>query len=324
VTARFHVKMHVPQRTLDSTWEQNQVYGRIGAAIAPYGGTFDYVLLDRAAALQQIEADQDFHIFEKGSVQHPRALNCASAYIAPYHYLDPVGTRYASSIGQRAFDPAKIDPAQARDFLGQIFATYARTRTSRYAQPEARVAVPKGAIAVFLQSESHRGVGEALYVPMRKMIKALLARPDPRPIVVKPHPRDIDFDTLGWLAQKMRKDSRLQVIPANIHDILAAASLVVTINSAVGIEAMMYELPVITCGRADFHHATEVVRHEADFDAAIARAEAKVWHHSAYLYWFYVQNCISMHSPHLGRDVMAKIAATGYFDGIGLNSADLV
>jgi Capsule polysaccharide biosynthesis protein len=324
MAARFHIKMHVPQRTLDSAWEQRQVYGHIGAAIAPYGGTFDYVLHTRETALAQVAADQDFHIFEMGTVQHPRALNCASAYIAPYHYLDPVGTRYLSSIGQKPFLPDQIDPMAAGAFLEKLFATYALRRKSRYDQPEKRLDVPKGAIAVFLQSESHRGVGEALYVPMRKMVKALLARDDPRAIVVKPHPLDIDFDTLGWLAQKARKDSRLQIIPANIHDILAAASLVVTINSAVGIEAMMYRLPVITCGQADFHHATEVVRAAGDFDAAIARAEGKTWHHAEFLYWFFTQNCISMQSPDLGRDVVAKIAATGYFETLGLNSADLI
>jgi hypothetical protein len=323
---RFHVKMHVPQRTIDSAWEQAQVYGRIGAALAPFGGSFEYVLLNRDTALAQIDADRDFHIIERGPIHHPRALNCGSAYVAPFYYLDPVGTRYQSSIGQQVFDSALIDPVLARAFQDQLFAQNAAQRRSRYEQPEKQVQVPQGAIAVFLQAETHRGVAEALYVTMRKMVRALLARDDPRAIVVKPHPRDMDFDTLGWLVKKMRRDPRLKVIPANIHDILAASSLVVTINSAVGIEAMMYGLPVITCGQADFHHATEVVRHPSEFDAAITRAEAKsatkAWPHAEYLYWFFAQNCISMQSPSLGQDVMAKIAATGYFDTIGPNSAD--
>lgn len=314
---RFHVKMHVPQRILDSAWEQRQVYGRMGRALEPYGGTYEYVLLNRETALDDIAADHDFHIFERSRVQHPRALNCGSAYISPYYVLDPVGTRYLSSIGGLSFDPDLIDPQRALAFQRGLYAAQAVPRKSRYDQPEQRLPVPDGCIAVFLQSESHREVGEALYVTMRQIVKVLMARDDPRPIVVKPHPRDVDFDTLAWLAQKARKDPRLHILPANIHDILAAASLVVTINSAVGIEAMIHSRPVITCGQADFHHATEVVRARDDIDAAIARAEGKSWPHAAYLYWFFNENCVSMTSPNLGEDVMRKIRATGYFDRLG-------
>ena len=313
----FTVKMHLPQRTLDSPWEQRQVYERIGRALEPFGARFEYVLHNRDTALALIEGDRDFHILERGTVQHPRALNCGSAYIAPFHYLDPVGTRYLSSIGQMTFDPAQIDLGAAMAFQAELFAAHAQARKSRYDQPKEKLDIPPGCIAVFLQSESHRAVGEALYVSMRQMVKALLARDDPRAIVVKPHPRDIDFETLGWLVQKSRKDSRLHIIPANIHDILAAASLVVTINSAVGIEAMIHGRPVITCGQADFHHATEVVRARGGFEAACARAESRAWPHAQYLYWFYRVNCISMASPTLGADVMAKITTTGYFATLG-------
>lgn len=315
---RFHVKMHVPQRILDSPWEQRQFYGRIGGALEPHGGTFEYVLRDTDTILAQVEADQDFHLIERGVLRHPRVLNCGSAYIAPYHYMDPVGTRYLSSLGGLSFDPDLIDPQLALAFQRDLYQAQAIPRKSRYDQPEQRLPVPQGCIAVFLQSESHRGVGEALYVSMRQIIKALLARDDPRPIVVKPHPRDVDFETLAWLAQKARKDPRLQILPANIHDILSAASMVVTINSAVGIEAMIHSRPVIICGQADFHHATEVVRARADIDAAIARAEGRIWPHAAFLYWFFRQNCLSIRAPNLGEDVIQKkIRATGYFDQLG-------
>jgi len=36
----FTVKMHLPQRTLDSAWEQRQVYERIGRALEPFGARF--------------------------------------------------------------------------------------------------------------------------------------------------------------------------------------------------------------------------------------------------------------------------------------------
>ena len=314
IASAFPLRFHVPKRVLESDWDRRQVYGPLIEALTPLGAECELVLNNRETALAEVEADQAFHIFDRGIVQHPRALNFGSAYIAPFHYLDPVGTRYLSSLGAAVFDPAAIDPIAAQAFQDELYASTAAKRKSRYEQPSEKLAVPRGCIAVFLQAETHRGVSGALYVPMRRMIKALLLRDDPRPIVVKPHPLDVDFDSLGWLLRQSQKDARLQISPANIHDILHMCALVVTINSAVGIEAMVHGRPVITCGQADFHHGTEVVRNRNDFDAAIARAEARDWQHAEFLYWFYKQNCLSLQSSSLGRDVLAKIAATGYFE----------
>ncbi len=310
----FPLSFHVPQRVLESDWERRQVYGPLIEALTPLGAICTLVPHNRDTALAEVAADRAFHIFDRGQIRHPRALNFGSAYIAPFYLLDHAGTRYLSSIGAVTFDPAAIDPAAADAFQAELYAATAAKRKSRYEQPSEKLAVPQGCIAVFLQAESHRGVSETLYVTMRRMVKALLSRDDPRPIVVKPHPRDIDFDSLGWLLRHSQKDARLQITFANVHDILAACALVVIINSAVGIEAMVHGCPVITCGKADFHHCTEVVRHRDGFDAAIARAEARDWPHAAFLYWFYKENCLSLKSRSLGRDVLAKIAATGYFD----------
>ncbi len=314
VFSAFPLRLHVPQRVLESDWERRQVYVPLIEALTPLGAACTLVPHNRDTALAEVAADQAFHIFDRGHIQHPRALNFGSAYIAPFYYLDPIGTRYLSSIGSAAFDPATIDPSAAVAFQAVLYAATAAKRKSRYEQPAEKLVVPQGCIAVFLQAESHRGVSETLYVSMRRMVKALLLRDDPRPIMVKPHPLDIDFDSLGWLLRQSQKDRRLQITYANVHDMLEACSLVVTINSAVGIEAMVHGRPVITCGQADFHRCTEVVRNRDDFDAAIARAEARDWPYAAFLYWFYKQNCLSLKSLSLGHDVLAKIAATGYFD----------
>jgi hypothetical protein len=313
-TPRFPLIFHLPSKVLELGWDYRQVYGPMVAAIKPLGAEVRLVPHDRATVAEEIAADDAFHILNHGQMRHPRVLNCSSAYIAPFHYLDAHGIRALSSIGEMEFDAAQVDAAAAKAFHKRLFARTAGQRISRYDQPSEQLEVPKGCIAVFLQAESHRGLGETLYVPMRRMIKALLERDDPRAIVVKPHPRDVDFETLGWLLAKAKKDARLQISYANIHDMLAACSLVVTINSAVGIEAMVHAKPVVICGKADFHHCTEVVHSRHDFDAAIARAESRDWPFAAYLYWFFRKNCLSLKSPTLGADILAKIRATGYFE----------
>ena len=96
------------------------------------------------------------------------------------------------------------------------------------------------------------------------------------------------------------------------HDILSAARVTVTINSAVGLESLMHRVPVVLCGPADFHHSAVTVRDAFDLDAGLSRARLWPWHYAAYLYWFLKLNCVNAGAPDMIDDVIARIAATGY------------
>lgn len=264
--------------------------------------------LDRQGFLDRIAGDEDLHIVNHGDFRHPRVLNTASAYIAPFWYLDPQGVRRHSSIGAKAFDPATVDPAAAQAFFNGLRRRRIGERVSRYPQPGGVDTFPKGAIAVFLQ----KGDADAgAHVGRAAMIDALLARHDTSPILIKPHPRDDSPETAA-LVNRAAGDPRVQVTQANIHDILAAARVTVTINSAVGLESLMHRVPVVLCGPADFHHAAVTVREAFDLDAAIARARLTPWPFAAYLYWFLKLNCVNAGAPDMIDDVLARIAATGY------------
>jgi hypothetical protein len=88
--------------------------------------------------------------------------------------------------------------------------------------------------------------------------------------------------------------------------------VVVTINSAVAIEAMVHEKPVILCGAADFHHCAQEVRRPAAMAAALAGAAARDWPHAAFLGWFFGERMIDPRAPDLARRVLARIAAQGF------------
>ena len=310
------VVLHVPSAVLAGIGGGERFYHPFQRALRARGIKTRMVLHNRDTALAEIEADDAFHIFDHGRIQHPRALNSASAYLLPFRYMDPQGVRGFASIGAAGFDAGRQDPAQAQVFFQALQARYVTGRISRYDQPEEVLDIPDRSIAVFLQSETHRKVGETCHLSMRHMIKALLARDDPRPIVVKPHPRDMDLDTYGWLARQAKKDARLQVLPANIHDMLARADVVVTINSAVGIEAMLHRVPVVLCGSADFHHICETVQSRDGMGAGIARAEARKaagdWPFEAYLHWFYGEMCLDPTAPDFIDRFIARVAAQGY------------
>ena len=314
------VVLHIPGSVLRDPGKLASFYGKIGDGLRALGVRVDYIEHDRNQTLAQIETMGGFHIVDHGRIRHPSALNAGLGFVRPYHYLDPWGIRAFSSVADKPFDADQIDPHAATAFRHDLFQRLVMGRQSRFEQPSQVLVVPAGCIAVFLQTEAHRDVAETCYMTMRHMIKALLARDDPRAIVVKLHPRDTDLATLEWLMHKARKEARLQIIPANIHDILAVCDVVVTINSAVGIEAMVHRKPVVLCGHADFHHCATTVRGREGMDAGIAAALAGLWPYDAFLYWYFELNCVSATSPRLVDDVVTRIAATGFdISRLGLN-----
>ena len=167
--------------------------------------------------------------------------------------------------------------------------------------------VPVNSIAVFLQSERHRGLTETCHLDMRQMVKALVARDDSRNIVIKPHPLDDDPATGWFLHEIAARDARVRVMDGNIHDILKCASVAVTINSAVGMEAMLHAVPVVLCGKADFHHAAVTVRAPAALDGAIVKADAEVWPHDAFVYFYFRLNWENAGRNSLVQDLLERV-----------------
>jgi hypothetical protein len=303
---------HLPGSVLRDAGLMKPYYVKLIEGLKERGFPVSLLAHDRALVPAQVEADQAVHIVDHGGHRHPRLLNTGIAYVYPFWHLDPWGIRAASSIAAKAFTPADIDAATATLFADKLRKRLVSTRRSRYEQPRKRAEVPAGCLAVFLQSEAHRGVTETCYLSLREMVKAVMARDDPRPIVIKPHPRDTDPATRRFLARIAGRDPRITISEANIHDILEQAAACVTINSAVGIEAMMHGCPVILCGKADFHHCAITVQTPADLDSAIAEAMSCDWPHDAYLYWYFGLNCLSAGQPSLVDDFLQRIREAGY------------
>lgn len=284
-------------------------YVKLIAGLRDIGMPVETVVHDRLTTLDTVEQTPGVHIADHGNLRHPRLLNTGVAYVYPFWNLDPWGIRAESSIGAKVFDPGQVDATVAAEFTTRLRKRLVAARISRYPQPENRVDVPMGCLAVFLQSEAHREVGETCYLSMRKMLSALCARDDDRAIVIKPHPRDHDPKTHAYLARLAARDSRVQVMDANLHDILAQASVAVTINSAVGIEAHLHRVPVVLCGKSDFHHAAVTVKMPSEMEAAIASAGDTNWPHDAFLHWYFAEQCLNAGKPSLVADFLTKVSA---------------
>lgn len=285
-------------------------YQKLFAGLDGRGITWDTCVLDRATAMARVDADDVFHIINHGRFQHPRILNSGIAYIYPFWNMDPAGIRAFSSIADTPFSASDVDGDLARPFFRRLRKRLVHGRTSRYEQPDAIAVVPLGSVAVFLQSEGHRIVGETCYLDRWEMIDGVLAAVD-GPVVVKPHPRDRDPETIMRLEKLRLMHPNLTVSDANIHDILSACTRVVTINSAVGIEAFLHRKPVILCGQSDFHHIAQVA-HNAQELGRFLKQNKRAKAYDKYVYWYFAQHCLSTTDPTLVDRFLDRVKAQGY------------
>lgn len=281
-------------------------YTRLTEGLTALDVPFSVVELDRDTLMAEVEADEAFHIVNHGRFQHPRLLNAGVAYVYPFWNMDPWGIRAFSSIGSQPFNPAQIEAEEARAFFRKLKARLVGARTSRYEQPEEEAELPDGGTAVFFQSEAHRSVGETMHMDRWTMLKAVIDA-DRGPVVVKPHPRDTDPKTRA----RLRKMAGVTVSDGNIHDIIAACDRVVTINSAVGIEAYLHRKPVILCGQADFAHIADEARNPAALIALLGEDPARRAY-DKYIWWYFAHHCLSTTEPHLVRRFLDRVRATGF------------
>lgn len=267
-------------------------YRELVQGLRARGLKVDLVAHDRSRGLEQVEADHGFHVFDHGRVRHARALNSGIAYVYPFWNMDPWGIRAHSSIAAMKFDATLVPKAEAEEFHKRLRFRLIGKRQSRYPQPEEVTNLPQAALAVFLQSEAHRDVDETCYLNRNSMLETVLEVFRDRPVIVKPHPRDLTSDTFDWLEVLSTRHKNLVITSANIHDLLAACTRVITINSATAIEALVHDKPVILCGQADFHHQMQTAKTRDEL-AALLSDDPSPPQATPYLYWYFRMHCLA-------------------------------
>ncbi|AVO36429.1 hypothetical protein [Pukyongiella litopenaei] len=281
-------------------------YERLEQGLRRLGHPVERLALNRDRVLETVAADDALHIVNHGRFRHPRLLNAGIAYVYPFWNLDPQGIRAFSSIAGQRFDPSSVDAQAARPFFRRLKQRLVGGRGSRYEQPRHHEDLPPAAAAVFLQSEAHRVVGETCYLDRWQMLETVLASCD-APVIVKPHPRDGSQETRAGLRDLATRFPHLRLSGGNIHDIIAAADRVVTINSAVGIEACLHRKPVILCGQADFHHVAQTARTPDDLAGFLTRPPRKRAY-DKFIYWYFGLNCLSTTQEDLAERALDRFA----------------
>jgi hypothetical protein len=278
------VVFHLPQHLLDDQ-QMPAIYHELRRGFLVRGATVTIRHRD-LSALQEVAAGPDFHIVHNGGGSGACLLNSIVAYLLPYFYFDPLGVYFQSATYAANFDPAAVPQAAAARRFEMLRKRYVIPRVSRYAQPEALVELPKGAIAVFLQDWSEP-VERARFMSTRAMVETVIAGAKGRPVVIKPHPRNYGPETVEVLLWLAESHPEVTVTEANLHDILEAAAVSVSICSSVAIESMLHWKPTILFGKSDLHHCAVTVESVAAWPAALTRSLSQHWPYEAFVYWFF-------------------------------------
>ncbi len=108
-----------------------------------------------------------------------------------------------------------------------------------------------------------------------------------------------------------RRSSGVTITDANVHDILAAASVTVSVESATALKGMPHPVPAVLCGPSDLHHCAETAVAPERVMDALNRAQDRVFPFEGFRCWFLRQQMVNGGSDRLIETALAQVAARG-------------
>jgi len=152
-----------------------------------------------------------------------------------------------------------ISHKKAKKHFKKISVEYIKNNKSKYIQPKINNFIfPKKDFIFFpLQTINDSVMIHSYYKPIeliKKIVKIL--NKHNIPLVIKQHPR-CQSEKLKKLLLKYSKQEKIILYNGSIHEAIAKAKTIYTINSGVGFEALLHLKPVITFGKSDYMSMTK-------------------------------------------------------------------
>ena len=314
------VRLHVPAHMLPDGGEPLPTfYVNLLQGLESLGARTEVVHRDHTS-LTAGPSGADFDFVHQGHLHRRQALNLGPAYLARFYYVDPKGIFFQSSISDLKFRPQSIPLHRAAEFCATLRRLFVQDRKSRHDQPVEVEHFGTGHIAVFLQNDSDP-VLRARHMTTEDMVRTIIHGAEGRPVVIKPHPRNMGpatVDVLDWL---ISTHPEVRITTANVHDILAGAAVSVSICSSVALEGMLHGVPTILFGRSDLHHCAMTVRKPEEWPAALRAATTRDWPLEAFLLWFLRRQNVWATRPFLPRVLERMAAQEADFTALGIDRA---
>ncbi|MEQ8432139.1 MAG: hypothetical protein RIB69_17060 [Roseovarius sp.] len=303
--------IHVPGNLLDRHGQAGfGLYGRIAPDLRRMGLEVDFVERPSTTELGTY-SKADFHLVHHGFLRRFNLLNCGIAYVWPYWYLDQRGVLCDSSMINATPRLAGVDGRQAEKFFNALHGKTVERGVSKYDQPERRAPMGQGAIVVFLQGLSDP-VLRSMHMMETEMLDLVMRYRQGRRVLIKPHPKFPDTIASAHALMLAENEPEVQVIDANIHDLLEGAYCSVSICSGASFEGLFHRVPAILFGRSDFAACAWTVRTEEEAERALKEIGSAEFPYERFLFWFLRKKMYNQRNPNLAARVLQRIKRTGF------------
>ncbi|MEO5930684.1 MAG: hypothetical protein ABIR47_12180 [Candidatus Kapaibacterium sp.] len=175
--------------------------------------------------------------------------------------IDRLGWGADHSASQRMPDLGSVDPEAAREFALRLRESFIATGHSKHPQPPVMAGTRYPADYIFVPIQRPNDYVSVHHSPISvpdfiRMISAW-GNSAGRNIVFKLHPDNrFDPEVIAVARECAAEYEHVYLMDGNVHDLVANAIGIFTINSGVGFESLIHGRPVATFGNCDYRWAT--------------------------------------------------------------------
>ncbi|MEO0370809.1 MAG: hypothetical protein AAF231_05060, partial [Pseudomonadota bacterium] len=264
---------------------------------------------------------EDFHLVHHGFLRRFNLLNTGIAYLWPYWYLDQRGVLCDSSLGRAQPDLSHVPLDRAQAFFDRVGGRLKEKGQSKHDQPPRQVPLAEGAIVVFLQGLSDP-VLRNMAMLETEMLDLVVAHRAGRRVVIKVHPKFPGTIAAAHAEALTTSEHNVEIIDANVHDLLEGAYCSVSICSGASFEGLFHGTPAVLFGRADFAACAWSVTSEEDAARALTGVGEVAFDYERFLYWFLQRKMFNAQHPGLVDRVIHRITRTGFDLGVTVDAPD--
>lgn len=183
--------------------------------------------------------------------------------------FDPLGfAGWASLADNKVGDLTLPDTSteQINRFFDTARDTALRQNLSKYAQTSTAMDLPHKYVFIALQTIGDM-VQRNAYIPMLDMLEMVAKRfaGSGYQVVIKRHPKCRNRRVTAAL-EKLATQPEVMLVDGSIHQIIAGAAAVFTVNSGVGAESIVHEVPLYCFGKADYAPIAHQIRSSDDLE----------------------------------------------------------
>ncbi|HAT3903855.1 TPA: hypothetical protein I9Y49_002540 [Citrobacter koseri] len=215
----------------------------------------------------------------------------------------------------------KINALTAKNIIKEKRDFFGKTKLSKHAQSDFKVALPDDYIFFPMQINSdsvtdHENINA---IEVLDYI-ANLALKTNRYVIIKRHPLCKSRGISLKLEHLLAHNNKVMSVDANIHDLIDKCSAVIACNSGVSIEALISGKPVFCFGKSEWYEASHKIEKLQDLDAVFSQEkhsgmsefQEKIIAYLLSEYWVSfdsveriqakIKQCVALYEPNYGDD----------------------